>query len=111
MAINMKNINTAEQAEKFLKDCGFIGYHSVFSGVGEYIADKENDELYCYQINGEDITRVADLNEAVIFTINGKDPSITPLYSYSKEYYNFKEMIDGEKHRNIFNEGFKNWKL
>jgi hypothetical protein len=79
--------------------------------MGEYIKEKAGDELYCYQINGEGISKIESLDEPAIFCINGKDPSITPMYSYSKEYPNLKALVMGESHRNIFKNGLKNWKF
>lgn len=108
--INMKNLNTAEQAEQFLKDCGFK-HLAPLSGIHEYIREKEGDKEYCFQINGADLSNIESFNEIVVFTINGIDTSTTPMYCYIKQYPNFKAMIDGEKHRNIFNDGFKNWNI
>jgi hypothetical protein len=96
-------LKTGRNIEMFLKECGFTYYASKIngnnryaSGCCEFIKEKIGDELYCFQINGLGLTEIKSVSEPVIFSINGKDPSITPQAFYVKEYSSFQEMVSGE---------------
>lgn len=109
-------VKTAKQIEMFLRSAGFEylaslpkngNYHA--SGCAEYV--KPIDNLYSYQINGEGLSEIKSIHDAVIFSENGSDPSVIPTYRHHIHYSNFIEMINGEKHRGIFNEALKNYNI
>lgn len=116
-------VKTGKHIELFLRNCGFQYCASLGkrgcpypSGCCEFLADiKDNKQfdsnLYCFQINGQGLSEIQSINEPVLFSINGKDPSITPLFAYSKEYQNFKAMIEGESDKFDFSPAFKNWRF
>lgn len=116
-------IKNAKNIEMFLRDCGFDYFASLGkrgcpypSGCCEYLADiKDNKQfdntLYCFQVNGQGLSEITSVDEPVIFSVNGKDPSITPMYAYSKEYPNLKAMIEGESDKVDFSSALKNWRL
>lgn len=107
-----KIIKTKKDIQTFLITCGFERFNSIYSGVCEYLKDIQGDDIYVYQINGEGITDIESPDEMVIFCENGKNPSITPMYRYSKEYQNLKAMVEAESNRGIdFSGGLKKWSL
>ena len=116
-------VKTGKNVEMFLRDCGFDYFASLGkrgcafpSGCCEFVANIPNDskfdnKLYCFQINGEGISEIESIDEPVVFSVNGKDPSITPLFTYSKTYPNFKAMIEGELDKGCFSSALKTWRL
>jgi len=94
-----KKVNYSKIIQSFLKACGFECIDS--GGFCEFLKEIKGDDLYVYQINGEDISQITTPNELVIFSENGKDPDKTPMYRYCKEYPNFKSMVEGESKRGI----------
>lgn len=116
-------IKTPKNIEMFLRESGFDYFASLGkrgcpypSGCCEFIADikdnkKFDNTIYCFQINGEGLSEIQSIDEPVIFSVNGKDPSITPLAIYSKEYPSFKAMIEGESDKVDFSSALKTWRL
>src|ERR1700722_16576172 len=81
-------LKTGRNIETFLKECGFVYYASKLSGNNryasgccEFIKEKLGDALYCFQINGLGLAEIKSVNEPIVFSINGKDPSVTPQAS------------------------------
>lgn len=112
-------LTTANHIPRFLKDCGFDAFESKISlahnpygsGVHEYWAENPNEKLYNYQVNAIGLSEITAINDPIIFSINGIDPSITPLPKYTKQYPSFIDMVLGEQYTGIFNKGLLKWNL
>lgn len=90
-----KVLNSPENIKAFLRDCGFI-HMTGGNGCHEYIAPIEGDDIYVYQINGIGLSEIKSVDQPVIFSVNGKDPSVTPLAKSITEYPNLQMLIDDE---------------
>ncbi len=114
-SFTQRTVKTGKQIEMFLRLAGFdylasLSKNTMYaSGCCEYV--KPMDALFSYQINGDGLSEIKSVKDTVIFSENGADPSVTPMYRYSKIYPNFREMIIGEKHRGIFNEALINYSI
>ncbi len=105
-----QQIKIAADIRRFLGLCGFQ-YTAAGNGCHEFTKEKKGDKLYCYQINGEGLAEIKSPNEKIIFSINGIDPSVTPLAIYTKEYPNLQALVDGEKEKINFEPAFEKWTL
>lgn len=106
-----KIITTKKNIRSFLIASGFKPAWCKESVTQEYIKPIADEDLYVYQINGEDITDIESLEEPVLFSENGKDPIETPMYRYSEKYPNLKAMVDGEIKRGVIFKGLRKWIL
>lgn len=109
-------IKTPKSIVLFLRDCGFDCGHSkqdgknpYASGICEFWKEIKGDDKYCFQINGEGLSEIKSVNEPVYFSINGKDPSITPMYKRCTLYPNFKSLIESENKLVDFSKGLMNF--
>lgn len=112
MKNDKKEIKTQKDIRQFLIDCGFDPLWSDEHVLQEYLKEIKDDDLYVYQINGDGISDIENLDDTVYFSENGKDPSITPMYRYSAEYPNLKAMVEAESKRGIdFSKGLRKWSI
>lgn len=111
MVMDKKIVKTKKDIRSFLIASGFKPAWCKESVTQEYIKPIADEDLYVYQINGEDITDIESLDEPVFFSENGKDPAETPMYRYSKQYPNLKAMVEGERKRGVVFKGLRKWIL
>lgn len=110
--MNKKNIKTQKDIQSFLIDCGFTRTYSYINGIGHYLRDIEDDDVYIHQIDGWGLRDIESLDAGVVFVENGKDSSVTPMWRYCQDYPNLKAMVEAETKRGIdFSGGLEKWSL